>query len=641
MGKTFFSLVAAAISMALCGSSRAAVDLQPVHEGTRILHSGKLVVEVGDPDSPDCLWNEGLRFSPVANVIRVALDGREFCYAPVGGGALTYLGGLPMEFDIGQESYQPDPPGYSEGVNNSQFLKVGVGILTRNASDYNFSTNYPVVELADTTVTWEADRAHFVQTLSGMANGYSCRLEEDVIVKSDTLLMVYALTNTGVKTFTTEQYLHNFLTFSETPVGPHYRVYFPYEMTESPEAPVWEPPYLKEVGRGSYVWVDNNPDVVSLQNMILYLKTISSFPKTWVTKPEGYLGRDSVAVEQSSVGQRVVIDSSLWSAYIGIWTTDYQVSPEQFIIMTLEPGETVQWTRSYRFSADGVLPQDCTGDNVVDTNDLAALSSAWLADPSAANWDSACDVSAGDDWIDNSDFAAIGGAWHQDAANPAPVAHWKLDETSGLVAADSEGSHHGSLMGYSGDDSQWVNNHPHTGLWFDGTGQYVQVDGFAGIVGKKPRTVSAWVKTGGAHPIMAWGGSEPGASWLIEVDEDQRLRLSCGSGYISANEKQIGGGQWRHIAVVLDPADPRRPLVSDVALYIDGKRRTIYKMAEAEIDTGSTDDVWLGAEHGPGGAFFAGGMDEVAIFDVAVGRTAIYQRYLLESSGGYGSGAKR
>jgi hypothetical protein len=287
------------------------------------------------------------------------------------------------------------------------------------------------------------------------------------------------------------------------------------------------------------------------------------------------------------------------------------------------------------------LPQDCTGDNVVDNNDLAALCSAWLADPSAANWDSACDLSGADDRVDNRDLATLGQLWRYDSANPAPVAHWKLDETSGLIAADSEGSHHGSLMGYSGDDSQWVNDHPHTGLWFDGTGQYVQIDGFAGIVGKKPRTVSAWVKTGGAHPIIAWGAGEPGASWLIEVDEDQRLRLSCGSGYISANERQIGGGQWRHIAVVLDPADPHRPLVSDVALYIDGKRRTIYKMAEAEIDTGSNESVRLGGGHGPAGAFFAGGMDEVAIFDVAVGRTAIYQRYLLESSGGYGSGAKR
>ena len=141
----------------------------PVHAGTRILRSGSLVVEVGDPESAECRWNKGLRFSPVANVLRAQLRGHEFLYSPVNGGALTYLGGLPMEFDIGQEAFQPDPPGYNEGNNGAPFLKIGVGILQRNASAYNFSANYPVVELAHTTVTWHEDRAQFVQTLTGSA----------------------------------------------------------------------------------------------------------------------------------------------------------------------------------------------------------------------------------------------------------------------------------------------------------------------------------------------------------------------------------------------------------------------------------------------------------------------------------------
>src|SRR5512147_528937 len=139
----------------------------PVHSGTRILQSGSLVIEVGDPESVECRWNKGLRFSPVANVLRAQLRGQEFLYAPVGGGALSYLGGLPMEFDIGQEAFQPDPPGYNEGKSGDPFLKIGVGILRRDGAAYNFSVNYPVIELARTTVTWQPDRAHFVQTLTG------------------------------------------------------------------------------------------------------------------------------------------------------------------------------------------------------------------------------------------------------------------------------------------------------------------------------------------------------------------------------------------------------------------------------------------------------------------------------------------
>ena len=632
MKKALVCLFSTAVLTTFCPSAPAADDPQPIHTGTRILHSGSLVVEAGDPDSPDCRWNQGLRFSPVANVVRVQLDGRDFVYAPASGGSLGFVGGLPMEFDIGQEAFQPDPPGYNEGSNGAPFLKIGVGILTRNSSAYNFSSSYPIVELAQTTTTWQRDRAHFVQTLSGTANGYSCRLEEDVIVKNDQLIMHYILTNTGTMTFTTEQYLHNFLTFGQRNVGPNYRVYFPYEMTASPQVQQWEPPQYLLAGRG-YKWVDNNPAMVNLENMILYTQTISSVPKTWIYKPDDYLGPDTVAVEQSDIGQRVVIDSSLRSAYIGIWTTSYQVSPEQFVIITLAPGEHAEFTRTYKFSADGSTPQDCTGDQIINGNDLSALSSAWLTAPDDPNWNPSCDVSIpGDDIIDNKDLAVLGQVWGQDANGPAPVAHWPLDETAGLIAGDSAGSNDGILSGFEADDSQWVTGHSGGGLEFDGSDDYVEAQGFPGVCGKDARAVLAWIKTqadpAGRLPIVAWGKNNPGAYWLLEVDEDQRLRLSCGSGFISANQQQIADEAWHHVAVVLDPVDPDRPLISDVLLYVDGRRMTIYRMEEAEIDTGWVENVRIGGAHHPDSNTFAGTIDEVMIFDVAVDATDVRRAHI-------------
>jgi hypothetical protein len=632
MKKTLFFLLSAAVLATIYRTARAADNPQPIHAGTRILHSGSLIVEVGDPDSPDCRWNQGLRFSPVANVIRVQLNGRDFCYAPTSGGALNYLGGLPMEFDIGQESFQPDPPGYNEGSNGSAFIKIGVGILKRNSSAYNFSSSYQVEELAQTTTTWEPGRVRFVQTLSGTANGYSYQLEEDVIVKNDRILMHYVLTNTGTKTFTTEQYLHNFLTFNQRNVGPDYRVYFPYQMTTSPQLREWEPPVLMMVGRG-LKFADNNPPMVGLENMILYTKTISSVPKTWVYKPDDYLGPDTIAIEQSAVGQRVIIDSSLRSAYIGVWTTSYQVSPEQFLIVTLAPGEHAKFTRTYRFSTDGSMPQDCTGDQIINGNDMLALSSAWLSAPGQENWNPSCDMSEpADDWINNKDLAVLSQVWGQDATGPAPAAYWPLNEATGMVAADSMGSYDGSLLGFSADDSQWVTGRLGGGLELDGTDDYVEVEGYPGICSKKPRAVFAWIKTQevpvGKLPIVTWGRKHPGAHWLLEVDEDQRLRLSCESGFISANEQQVGDGNWHHVAVVLDPVDSERPLMSDVILYVDGKRRTIYKMEEAEINTGCIENVRIGGVHGPDDNTFAGTIDEVAIFDVVVGPAAVQQAYM-------------
>ena len=166
------------------------------------------------------------------------------------------------------------------------------------------------------------------------------------------------------------------------------------------------------------------------------------------------------------------------------------------------------------------------------------------------------------------------------------------------------------------------------GLEFDGTDDYVKVEGFSGVCGKKPRAVFAWIKTqgipAGKLPVVAWGLVQPGAYWLLEVDEDQRLRLTCESGFISANEQQVGDGNWHHVAVVLDPVDSARPLISDVLLYVDGKRRTIYKMQEAQINTGCIESVRIGAAHEPDSNTFAGIIDEVTIFDTTVGPAAIW-----------------
>jgi hypothetical protein len=277
------------------------------------------------------------------------------------------------------------------------------------------------------------------------------------------------------------------------------------------------------------------------------------------------------------------------------------------------------------------MPQDCTGDQIVNGNDLSAVSSAWLSVPNKANWNPSCDVFA-DDMVNSKDFAVIGRVWDKDATNPMPVVHWPLNETAGILAADSVGTRDGSLKGFDAGGSHWVAGYSGGGLKFDGIDDYVDVEGYRGICGRNPRAVSAWIKTPpeptGRLPVIAWGRDLPGEYWLLEVDEDQRLRLFCGSGFISANEQQVGDGNWHHVAVVLHPVNPTRPLISDVLLYVDGRRRTIYKMEEAQINTGCTENVSIGASYIPGSNYFSGIIDEVAIFDMAIGTTAIHKIYL-------------
>ena len=607
------------------GTGQAEAQPLSVHSGTRILQSGSLIVEIGDPESTECRWNKGLRFSPVANVLRAQLRGQEFLYSPVGGGALSYLGGLPMEFDIGQEAFQPDPPGYNEGKSGDPFLKIGVGILRRDGAAYNFSANYPVIELARTTATWQQDRVHFVQTLTGEAKGYSCYLEEDVIVKNDRLIMNYLLRNTGSKPFTTEQYLHDFLCFMGRPVGPSVRLSFPYNFTTNPLVSPWQAPTaVRDIAAAAAA------AYVRIADSIEFMEKASGVPKIWVYKPQGYAGPELCAIAHAETRQRVCVETSIPAAYVGIWTTDYQVSPEQFLQVTLAPGAEARFTRTYTFRIDGFVAQDGTGDSIVNDSDLALLSRSWLRRPGTAGWEPASDVSMrSDDKIDLNDFAALARQWRQETGLPSPMGHWNLDETAGLTASEERGLHPGILYGFPTDNSQWVVDTPRSGLRFDGIDDRVEIDGLPFAAGVSPRAIAAWIKLSDKptanQTILAWGEPTVGKHWLLEVDARRRLRVSCGTGYALAT-KIVGDMQWHHIAAVLDPLAAGQAQMSDLRLYVDAQPQTIYDLNERDIGACTAAALRLGTAYDPAASSpFKGIMDDVRVYGTALAPANIRQ----------------
>ena len=318
---------------------RSQAETLPVHQGTRLLKSGRLVVEIDDPAAAALhRYNrDARRFSPVAMVLRAQCDGKEFLYSPVDGGAYGWVGGAPMEFDLGEQG-MGKPPGFSEAVERADdgtgdFLKIGVGILRKDNSSYDWGHNYPAVKLAATQTAWDArgDRVTFRQTLAGTANGYAYELEETLQVRDHQMTMRYRLKNTGRKRFTTEQYLHNFLVFSGQAVGPHYEVHLPY---------------------GFQLRSDPGPAIrrVPGKDVLEFWKGVPGDIKFRLTAPPGYSGPNALTVRQTDVLQALTIEASMPSLAVDLWCTDRQLSPEMLVLVALDPGQEKQWTRTYIFS---------------------------------------------------------------------------------------------------------------------------------------------------------------------------------------------------------------------------------------------------------------------------------------------------
>lgn len=179
------------------------------------------------------------------------------------------------------------------------------------------------------------------------------------------------------------------------------------------------------------------------------------------------------------------------------------------------------------------------------------------------------------------------------------------------------------------------------GLAFDGRTQFAE-SGFHGISGQAPRTVSLWARVPADLPItqsyamIGWGKVEgDGSAWQISVNPVKNegpvgaLRVGTGRAAV-VGSTDLRDGRWHHLTAVMYGGSPTT--ATHVLLYVDGVLETTTRKSVRAIDTELPPDshgVWLGrnlsrwSPDPPGAAFFRGDLDEVHIFDAALGQSMI------------------
>ena len=202
------------------------------------------------------------------------------------------------------------------------------------------------------------------------------------------------------------------------------------------------------------------------------------------------------------------------------------------------------------------------------------------------------------------------------AASANLVGHWRFDEDSGAVAADSSGNgYDGALLG----DPQWIVGYLDGALEFDGNGDYVDLP-ISPLLGSLTNsTFATWVdfsNEGGAwQRIFDFGINETFNMFLtprtdtggpmrfaITItswnDEDQTTApATCPSG-------------WHHVAVTLNAQ------ASTHTLYLDGEAIAENTSARyTPSDLGETTQNWLGRSQYGADAYFDGRLDDFRIYN--------------------------
>ena len=200
---------------------------------------------------------------------------------------------------------------------------------------------------------------------------------------------------------------------------------------------------------------------------------------------------------------------------------------------------------------------DFNGDGKVDGAEASIMVNHWGTD------DRLCDIGPmpwGDGVVDIEDLKVLAKWIGEPVDDPTLVAHWKLDESEGIVAADSAGANDATVMGVPA----WQPDGGKVGgaLEFDGVTFVV-----AGSVlnpSDGPFSVLAWVK--GGAPGQALLSQVSGVNWLMADPLDgalmTELRAPTRDDKRLVSETVITDGDWHRVAFVWDGANRM--------LYADG-----------------------------------------------------------------------
>ncbi|OHB63888.1 MAG: hypothetical protein A2Y77_01350 [Planctomycetes bacterium RBG_13_62_9] len=209
-----------------------------------------------------------------------------------------------------------------------------------------------------------------------------------------------------------------------------------------------------------------------------------------------------------------------------------------------------------------ILPGvDFDDDGVVQMGDLLTLIECWGTD------ERLCDIAPmpwGDGVVDAADLEVLMSYWGQVMREPAElVAHWKLDESEGMVAYDSAGTNDATLIG----NPVWRPNGGQIGgaLELDGAGDGIKT-GFVVNPMETSLSVFAWVKGGVPGQIII--SQTNGTNWLLTDPSKGYLMAGLQApapvGISLSSQTVVTDGEWHHVGLVCD--------LGARTLYVDGAK---------------------------------------------------------------------
>ena len=248
---------------------------------------------------------------------------------------------------------------------------------------------------------------------------------------------------------------------------------------------------------------------------------------------------------------------------------------------------------------------DFNGDEIVDSDDTRIMLDHWHTDESLYD---VGPMAWGDGIVDAQDLIVL--AEYLLLEDVRLIAHWKLEETKGIIAHNSINGNDGTLSG----EPLWQPSGGKVGgaLEFDGIDDYISTPFILDPV-KGSLSAFAWIKGGTQGQVIISQTGDFGGTWLGINPSGDNLMTGFSAMYFGAlvSETVITDGQWHHVGFVYDLDSLHR------LLYVDGAQVA----EDTTVVSGMPSDggLYIGASKDlDAGTFFSGMIDDVRIYDVAL-----------------------
>ena len=237
------------------------------------------------------------------------------------------------------------PLGFDDAKAGGSFVQIGVGVLSKtDDAKYAPFRYYHILNAGEWKVKKKSSSIEFTHTLRDSNYSYQYKKTATLIKGKPILVLTHSLKNTGWRTIETNVFNHNFFVMDHQPTGPDFTIKFPFILSGDAEG-------QRGIGAGDIAEIKDSQIVFNRELTKINREQVYSVLHGYSNDPKDY----DIRIENHKTGAAIRITSDRPFSKLVFWGVATVFTPEPYVQMKINPGETFNWKIVYQFHTSDII----------------------------------------------------------------------------------------------------------------------------------------------------------------------------------------------------------------------------------------------------------------------------------------------